>query len=187
MLDLAALLGAGFTNEIYLAAAPYGTADGGALAAAAQAPAGNGDGDLVGTNEFVRLVPGDADGDGLNDFADPDADGDGLNDDWAAAHALAGTGADDDDGDGSANGHEYRAGTDPANPASAFKISSQTATGLVWSASHGKNYAFEISGDQGASWTGLATNAAPTNFPGATDFSPYIAASSVWVRLRIAP
>lgn len=186
VLDLASILGAGFTDAVYLAAAPYGTADGGALVAAAQAPEGNGDGDLVGTNEFVRLDPGDTDSDGLNDSADPDSDGDGLNDDWATAFDLAGAGA-DDDGDGSANGHEYRAGTDPANPASAFKISSQTATGLVWSASHGKSYAFEISGDQGASWTGLATNAAPTNFPGAAVFSPYVPASSVWVRLRIAP
>ena len=187
VLDLASILGAGFTGAVYLAAAPYGSADGGALVGAAQAPEGNGDGDLVGASEFVRLDPGDADGDGLNDAADPDADGDGLNDDWAAAHDLAGAGADDDDGDGSANGHEYRAGTDPANPASAFKIASQTTTGFVWSASYGKSYAFEISGDQGASWSGLATNAAPTNFPGATVFSPYVPASSVWVRLRIAP
>lgn len=186
-IDLAAILGAGFTDAVYLAAAPYGTADGGALVATAQAPAGNGDGDLVGTNEFVRLEPGDADGDGLNDRADPDADGDGLNDDWAAAGDLVGGGADDDDGDGASNLHEYRAGTNPTNPASAFKIASLTATDLVWSAVFGRNYALEVSDDQGASWTGLATNAAPTNFPEASVHSPCTVASSAWFRLRIAP
>ncbi len=186
-IDLAQLLGAGFTGALYLAAAPYGTADGGALVAAAQAPEGNGDGDLVGTNEFVRLDPGDQDGDGINDSADPDADGDGLNDDWAAAHGLAGTGADDDDGDGSSNAHEYRSGTDPADPASAFKLSRLTATGVVWSAVFGTDYALDVSGDQGASWTGLATNAAPTNFPESSAHVPYVPATSVWIRLRIVP
>ena len=186
VIDLAPLLGAGFTNALFLAAAPYGTADGGALVTAAQAPAGNGDGDLLGTGEFVRLDPGDADGDGINDLADPDANGDGLNDDWATAHELAGTGADDDD-DGAANVHEYRAGTDPTNPASAFKIAELTATGLVWSAVFGKDYVLEVSGDQGGSWAGWSTNAAPTNFPESLVHTPRPAVSSGWYRLRIAP
>ena len=187
MLDLAPLLGAGFTNALYLAAAPYGNADGGALVAAAQAPAGNGDGDLVGTAEFVRLDPGDADGDGISDLADPDGDGDGLNDAWAAAHELAGAGGDDDDGDGASNVQEYRAGTDPEDPASAFKIASLTATDLVWAAAFGKTYALEISIDQGASWTGWTTNAAPTNFPDSLVRSPLPGPSSGWYRVRIAP
>lgn len=187
VLDLAPLLGAGFTNALYLAAAPYGNADGGALVAAAQAPAGNGDGDLVGTAEFVRLDPGDADGDGISDLADPDGDGDGLNDAWAAAHELAGAGGDDDDGDGASNVQEYRAGTDPEDPASAFKIASLTATDLVWAAAFGKTYALEISIDQGASWTGWTTNAAPTNFPDSLVRSPLPGPSSGWYRVRIAP
>ncbi len=187
VIDLAAILGAGFTNVLYLAAAPYGTADGGALVSAAQAPAGNGDGNLVGIGEFVRLAPGDADGDGINDFADPDADGVGLNDAWAAAHELAGPAADDDDGDGASNLHEYRAGTDPANPASAFKFANQTATNLVWSTVYGKTYALEISDDQGASWTALATNAAPTNFPESSLQHSLPADDSGWYRVRIVP
>ena len=188
VIDLAQLLGAGFTNALYLAAAPYGSEDGGTLVTSAQAPEGNGDGNLVGASEFVLVDPGDLDGDGLNDFADPDRDGDGLNDDWAAAHLLAaGDGAEDDDDDGSPNAHEYRSCTDPTNPASAFKISSQTSTGVVWSAVHGKRYAFEISSDMGTSWSGLATNNAPTNFPESPVTTPYVPPSSVWVRLRIVP
>ena len=187
VIDLAAILGAGFTNAIYLAAAPYATADGGALVSSSQAPEGNGDGNLTGTDEFVRLDPGDQDGDGINDSADPDADGDGLNDDWAAAHLLAGAGADDDDDDGSSNGHEYQACTDPMDPASAFKISSLTATGFVWSAVHGKSYAFDLSGDQGSTWSGWTTNGAPTNFPESSVHAACAPSSSVWIRLRIAP
>ena len=188
VIDLAQLLGAGFTNSIYLAAAPYATADGGALAASSQAPEGNGDGNLVGANEFARVDPGDQDGDGINDSADPDRDGDGLNDAWAAGHLLAaGSGADDDDDDGSSNTHEFRACTNPTNPASVFKISSQTTTGLVWSAVHGKRYAVESSDNQGATWSALATNDAPTNFPESPVHMPYVPAASAWVRLRIAP
>lgn len=186
VIDLAQILGAGFTNNLYLAAAPYGTADGGALVTAAQAPDGNGDGNLAGTGEFALLAPGDADGDGLNDAADPDAGGDGLNDAWADAHAL-GDGAADDDGDGSLNFHEYRAGTDPTNPASAFKFAAPLTTGLVWSAVHGRRYALETSTNQGATWTGWTTNEARTNFPESTVFTPYVPATSAWIRLRIAP
>ncbi len=188
VIDLAQILGAGFTGALYVAAAPYGTADGGALVTSAQAPDGNGDGNLVGTSEFVLVDPGDQDGDGLNDAADPDRDGDGLNDAWAAAHLLvAGSGAEDDDDDGSSNAHEYQACTDPTNPVSVFKISTQTSTGIVWSAVHGKSYAFEITGDEGSTWSGLATNNAPTNFPESPVATPYVPASSVWVRLRIVP
>lgn len=186
VIDLAQILGAGFTNNLYLAAAPYATADGGALVPSAQAPDGNGDAHLTGANEFVFLAPGDADGDGINDSADPDADGDGLNDAWAAAHAL-GSGADDDDDDGSQNLHEFQAGTNPTNPASAFKFSAPTATGLVWSAVHGKRYALEASTNQGATWSGLSPNIAPTNFPESPVFTPFVPATSVWTRLRIVP
>lgn len=188
VLDLAQILGAGFTNALYVAAAPFGSADGGALVSSAQAPEGNGDGNLVGSNEFARIDPGDRDGDGINDFADPDADGDGLNDAWAARHALAsGAGEEDDDGDGSSNAHEFQACTDPNDPASAFKLSGPTSTGLVWSAVHGKRYAFEVSGDQGKSWSGLSTSAPATVFPEAPVFEAFVPASSVWARVRLVP
>lgn len=57
VIDLSQIYGVGFTGVFYLAAAPYATADGGALIASVQVPAGNGDGNLTGTNEFVRIDP----------------------------------------------------------------------------------------------------------------------------------
>ena len=188
VIDLARLLGAGFTNAFYIAAAPYATADGGALIASAQAPEGNGDGNLVGVTEFVRVDPGDQDHDGINDFCDPDRDGDGLNEAWAATQGLpAGSGAADEDGDGVSNAHEFRAGTNPTNPSSAFKLSGQTSTGLAWSAVQGKRYAMETSSNQ-STWAAIATNLFTTNFPEAILLIPYLPnSSSVWVRLKIAP
>ena len=43
-----------FPQQLYIAAAPFGTADGGTLVASAQVPAGNGDGDIQ-ANEFLLL------------------------------------------------------------------------------------------------------------------------------------
>ena len=43
-----------FPQQIYVAAAPFGSADGGGLVSTAQVPAGNGDGDIQ-TNEFLIL------------------------------------------------------------------------------------------------------------------------------------
>ena len=189
VIDLAPLLGPGFTSSVYIAAAPYGSADGGPLYPAAQAPEGNNDAHLTGPAEFLRLDPGDSDGDGLNDSADPDRDGDGLNDAWADAHRLpGGSGGGDEDTDGSSNLHEFQACTNPTNPASAFRFSQPSATGLVWSAVHGKSYVLESSGDQGATWSALsATNTSSSPFPESIGFTPFLPASSVWVRLRIAP
>lgn len=51
--DLPHLFGA-FPQQLYLAAAPYATEDGGALVSVAQVPAGNNDGDLQ-ANEFLLL------------------------------------------------------------------------------------------------------------------------------------
>lgn len=189
VIDLAALLGAGFTTSVYLASAPYGNADGGALITSAQAPEGNGDAHLTGIGEFALLEPGDADGDGINDFADPDADGDGLNDAWGAAHGLAvGSGAEDEDLDGVSNRDEYHSCTDPTKASSVFRFLHQTSTGLVWSVVHGKRYALEISSNQGASWSGITTSASATHFPTEQMHIPYTpAATSHWVRLRLVP
>ena len=87
VLDLANLYGAGFAGVVYVAAAPYGNGDGGALYAPAQVPEGNGDGNLVGPTEHVPFN-GDADADGINDAADPDRDGDRLPDAWETACGL---------------------------------------------------------------------------------------------------
>jgi hypothetical protein len=47
-----------FPQQLYLAAAPFGSADGGALVNSAQVPAGNGDGSIQ-ANEFLLLNPRD--------------------------------------------------------------------------------------------------------------------------------
>ena len=124
VIDLASLFGAGFTSSLYLAAAPYATTDGGELFPGAQVPAGNGDGDILGGVEFYLLNPGDLDGDGINDSADPDRDGDGLADQWEREHGLnpysslsADGAAGDPDGDGMRNLNELLAGTFPSNAA----------------------------------------------------------------------
>lgn len=187
VIDLGHILGPGFTNELYLAAAPYGTADSGALVTAAQVPAGNGDGNLLGAGEYIRLAPGDDDGDGINDCADPDRDGDGLNDAWAAAHSLApGSGNSDDDEDGSPNRHEFDAGTNPRDPASAFRIREVSPTGIVWSAIWGRRYVLETSQNQ-SNWTGFMTNNPAASFPQSLVATPFVPATSQWVRMKLAP
>lgn len=138
VLDLSAFLPAGFTSALYLAAAPYGSADGGSLITSAQVPEGNGDGNLLGAGEFIRLDPGDADGDGVNNAADPDANGDHLPDAWAAHFMLNGGGDADQDDDGSSNRHELDAGTNPADPVSVCELSQPLAGAWVWPAPHGK-------------------------------------------------
>ncbi len=138
VLDLSAYLPAGFTTALFIAAAPYGSSDGGSLVTSAQVPDGNGDGHLLGTAEYVRLDPGDADGDTINDAADPDTDGDGLPDAWSAHFALNGGGDADQDADGSSNRHELEAGTDPADPGSVLEMSQPLFGAWVWPAPHGK-------------------------------------------------
>lgn len=54
MVDLVALLGA-FPTQLWFAAAPYGSADGGALVSGAQVPAGNGNGDIEAA-EFLGVA-----------------------------------------------------------------------------------------------------------------------------------
>ncbi len=53
MIDLAAHFG-GFPQQLYLAAAPFATADSGALVTSAQVPAGNGNGNIE-SSEFLSL------------------------------------------------------------------------------------------------------------------------------------
>lgn len=53
-IDLAQLSSAGASGTVYIAAAEYATADGGAMTASTQSPAGNGDGNLD-ASEYVAL------------------------------------------------------------------------------------------------------------------------------------
>lgn len=81
----------------------------------------------------------------------PDGDGDGMPDAWETAYfggtnAFLGNPGDDFDGDGLVNESEYRAGTDPANPASLFAIvQAYTATDTLfvvsWNSASNKRYA----------------------------------------------
>ena len=194
VLDVAAILGAGFTQAIYLAVAPYGTSDGDALQSAWQAPAGNGDGNLWGSNEFFRLPPGDADGDGVNDAADPDADGDGLLDRWEQFRfdGLDRDGDGDADGDGALNGEEWRACTDPMDSNSVFGLRSTAWSGtnllLTWPAMFGKSttvYRADTAGlSNGMDWPAAQAFDAATNFPcGTNEYSSGLDTAARYLRV----
>lgn len=64
---------------------------------------------------------------GAEQVAPPDSDGDGLPDDWETDNGLdpqdPSDGTDDDDDDGATNFEEYRAGTNPQDALSRFRIS----------------------------------------------------------------
>ncbi len=99
-------------------------------------------------------------------IADVFSDGDGVPDWWRLAyfnHPLGqpgdlSRGGDDADGDGMVNADEYRAGTDPINPASVFVITSMdvsTGTNVQLSASAVTNRSYQLlrrDGMAGASW-----------------------------------
>lgn len=194
VIDLGQMLAPGFTTTLHVAAAPYGTADGGALVTAAQAPDGNGDGNLLGAAEYVALNPGDLDGDGISDGADADRDGDGLPDAWEAAHGFdtaSASGTDgangDADGDGAENLDELRACTNPTNSSSALTLTASDTWHLAWTVPHGKTTTLARAAGPGFAadgpWSGVVTTANPNLFP-ATVFSATPAATSGFIRLQ---
>ena len=76
-----------------------------------------------------------------------DSDHDGLDDDWEWAYfsTLARDGAGDFDGDGASDLAEFRAGTDPTNQGSVFRVLTISRMGtdqvnLVWQSVPGKVY-----------------------------------------------
>jgi len=116
------------------------------------------DGRTVAFQSFADdLVPGD-----FNDTRDvfvltlsgPDTDGDGLEDDWEMAYfdTLDRNGSGDFDSDGQSDAIEERAGTDPTNGGSVFRVltlhsvqqPSQSATNrtstLLWRSAPGRAY-----------------------------------------------
>ncbi|MBU0679142.1 MAG: S8 family serine peptidase [Verrucomicrobia bacterium] len=118
-------------SNIYVAVAPYGTADGGSLVSGSQVPAGNADGNID-SDEYYVLNIGtyDTDGDGLTDLEE-DADADGIVDSDESSPFVIDTDGDglgdgdevsiygsdpskvDTDGDGLRDDEEVVAGTDP--------------------------------------------------------------------------
>lgn len=207
VVDLAAIFGPGFTNAFYLAAGPWGTADGGTIYPAAQVPAGNGDSNLAGAEEFFRLEPGDRDHDGISDPADPDADGDGLPDTWETAYGLnpsnavaADGAAGDFDGDGMKNLDEYLACTAPADSNDLLRILAVENDGarctVRWPSVQKKTYtihrATQWNPDGSAAWASVHTNPAAANllFPCVTNaFSATVTAGDAqgYFRVRLAP
>ena len=113
-LDLVSVFGR-IPRHLYLAVAPYATADGGALIGGAQVPPGNGNG-IVESNEYfvLDLMQFDTDADGLPDLVE-DANGNGQQDGGETAARIV-----DSDGDGFGDGTEVAAGTDPLDPTSWF-------------------------------------------------------------------
>ena len=186
VLDLGQILSPGFTQTLYVAAAPYGNSDGGGLVTSAQAPDGNGDGNLLGAVEYALLVPGDADGDGINDAADPDADGDGL----PEGLALSGGAEADEDGDGASNWHEIQACTDPRDPESVLEVALRADGSLAWPVAHGKTATvWQASGpaySAAGPWHCIATSSFANAFP-ATNQARLVGPTSGYFRVMQSP
>ncbi len=125
-----------------------------------------------------------------------DSDGDLIPDDYEIDNSLnpadSGDGLLDSDGDGASNLAEYRAGTNPHDSSSVFRISSITLSGsdfsVLFPTIFGKKYQVERFNDLSAiTWnpvgTVLLANGMPASVtdPGATATSP------VFYRVRIVP
>jgi PKD repeat protein len=90
---------------------------------------------------------------GAFEFAAADSDGDGLGDDWEMRHfgdLNSASATSDVDGDRSTDGSEYRAGTQPTNPASRFEALLPVPTSVTgsartvyWSSTPGRTYRVE--------------------------------------------
>jgi Tol biopolymer transport system component len=137
------------------------------------------DGRTVAFQSFATdLVPGD-----YNDTRDvfvvalggSDTDGDGLDDDWEVAYFndLSRDGAGDFDGDGASDSSEFRAGTDPTNSGSVFRVislttyiapSAQQTTTLLWAATPGRLYRVQTKPDDlSGPWTDLPGDVVATS------------------------
>ena len=108
-------------------------------------------GQLVVDNERGRVLVADTDQDGIPNTVET---GLGLN------PLLAGDGNGDLDGDGMTNSDEYRAGTDPLDPASHLRVDLTTVPGQAtvrFGAVSNKTYTVQFANSLPApSWTGLA-------------------------------
>jgi hypothetical protein len=92
-----------------------------------------------------------------------DRDGDGMPDDWELAHQLnpdnPQDAQEDPDGDGATNLQEFRAGTDPRNPASVLRFTAVTAGSngvtLEFPVVAGQSYTVQLRTNFTGAWTGL--------------------------------
>ena len=95
-----------------------------------------------------------------------DSDGDGMDDDWEMAYfnTLARDGSGDFDTDGVSDLGEFRAGTDPTNSNSVFRVLTVAPAGggsalLLWTGNPARTYRAEFKDDLGAAnWTALSGN-----------------------------
>jgi hypothetical protein len=160
-------------------------------------------------DETVRcnlwLINGNAPANGLPaevildrfEFIAHDTDGDGMPDEWERAFGLnftnAADAATDDDGDGFTNLQEYRAGTDPANPASALRIAGIEILGadyrISFASAADRRYNLETTaGLQPAHWTSVTQDVAGTGgWIQVTDAGAVTNAPARYYRLRLLP
>jgi hypothetical protein len=133
--------------------------------------------------QFLRLVDRtanpsgllpDADGDGIEDYVDPDDDNDGLPDAWESQFGPRDPDA-DDDGDGANNRDEYAAGTDPDDPNSCLRFTSiaqdVSGTRVSWDATTNLNYRLERATELGAPWQQVFFGTALSDVEAVTDAS----------------
>ena len=93
-----------------------------------------------------------------------DTDGDGMDDDWEVAYFgdLSRDGSGDFDGDGVTDLQEFRAGTDPTNGNSVFRVLTVTPMGggstrVMWSGNPDRTYRVEYKDDLSLpDWTALS-------------------------------
>ena len=98
-----------------------------------------------------------------------DSDSDGMDDDWERLHFgdLSQDASGDFDGDGSSNGNEFAAMTDPTNPTDHFRITSispnsDTTSRLTWTSVPGLRYQVQVGDDLGA-WRDVGGGVAATS------------------------
>jgi hypothetical protein len=93
-----------------------------------------------------------------------DTDGDGMDDDWEVAYFSnrSRDGSGDFDDDGVTDLQEFRAGTDPTNSDSVFRVLTVTPMGggstrVIWTGNPNRSYRVEFKDDlSAANWTSLA-------------------------------
>jgi hypothetical protein len=126
-----------------------------------------------GEDEDGELYVGDRTNGRVLKLVPPDADGDGLPDWWETAF-FGGVGVvngnNDSDGDGFSDRQEYMAGTSPINPADLFRISDITRNGesvvIRLETRPGKRYRVEFAGDiASGDWQTLTNNVTGTGAP----------------------